>query len=132
MDGGKLREAATRKRDELVLIHILDKHCVAVEVKYHKICYKKYTSFLNHPETKDSTTENALYSKSFNRFCTIVKEQIIDNHSIWYMCRLKNEFVNTVKKGENQDASSYISIEKQAEGTISSIGIPYSKGTKQK
>ena len=107
IDGGKLREAATRKNDQRILIHILDKDCVAVEVKYHKCCYRKYTSFLDHPETKDSAIENTMYSISFDKFCTIVKEQVIDNHGIWCMSRLKTEFVNTVRKVENQDASRY-------------------------
>ena len=40
-------------------------------------------------------------------FAFIVKEQVIDNHSIWYMSILKTEFINTVRKVENQDASSY-------------------------
>ena len=37
VDGGKLREAATRKADESILREIADKDAVALEVKYHKI-----------------------------------------------------------------------------------------------
>ena len=107
IDGGKLREAATKKNDQQILIHILDKDCVAIEVKYHKCYYRKYTSFLNNPETKESAIENAMHSKSFDKFCTIVKEQVIDNHNIWYMSRLEIVFINTVRKVESQDASRY-------------------------
>ena len=35
------------KRDENILIHIRDKGCVAIEVCYHKMCYKGYTCFLS-------------------------------------------------------------------------------------
>jgi hypothetical protein len=39
--GGKLREAATKKADESILIQIADKD-LALKVKYHKQCYEKY------------------------------------------------------------------------------------------
>ena len=36
--GGKLKEAATKKADESILIQIADKD-LALKVKYHKQCY---------------------------------------------------------------------------------------------
>ena len=42
IDGGRLREAVTKTNDEGILLQILNKDCVAVEVKYHKRCYKRY------------------------------------------------------------------------------------------
>ena len=38
---GKLKEAATKKADESILIQIADKD-LALKVKYHKQCYEKY------------------------------------------------------------------------------------------
>lgn len=38
IDGGQLLEAATKKEDETILPHVLDKDCVALEVKYQKKC----------------------------------------------------------------------------------------------
>ena len=35
IDCCRLREAATRKNDESISIHIRGKDCVAIEVKYH-------------------------------------------------------------------------------------------------
>lgn len=35
IDCGRLQEAAESKNDESILIHIRDKDCVAIEVKYH-------------------------------------------------------------------------------------------------
>ena len=46
VEGGKLREAATKKDDQNILLQIANKGMVALEVKFHKRCYDKYTSFL--------------------------------------------------------------------------------------
>jgi hypothetical protein len=35
MDCGRLQEAADRKNDEGILLHIRGKDCVAIAVKYH-------------------------------------------------------------------------------------------------
>ena len=35
IDCGRLRETAESKNDESIVIHIRDKDCVAIEVKYH-------------------------------------------------------------------------------------------------
>ena len=40
MFSGKLLEAATLKHDKGILLHIRGKDCVALEVRYHKVCYK--------------------------------------------------------------------------------------------
>ena len=45
---GKIKGAATSKADESILIQIADKDMVALEVKYHKCCYKKYPSLPKH------------------------------------------------------------------------------------
>ena len=37
---GELKETATSKADESILIQIADKDMVALEVKYHKCCYE--------------------------------------------------------------------------------------------
>ena len=62
VDGGKLREAASRK-DHRVLAQILGKDCVAIEVKYHVHCYKSYTSFLTRPSTHGSTLQKDKVTK---------------------------------------------------------------------
>lgn len=45
IDAGKLREAAEKKRDKNILIHIRDKDCVAIEVCYHKCDTKGILDF---------------------------------------------------------------------------------------
>ncbi len=113
MDGGKLKEAATKKADESILIQIADKDLVALEVKYHKRCYEKYTSFLRHSHSTRSNDNEAKkseckYEESFNVFCEeFIKEKVIKQENIFYMKRLRGEFVRTVKCVENLDGSSY-------------------------
>ena len=46
LDGGKLKEAAERRQDETILVHIRGKDCVAVEAQYHRKCYFEYVDFL--------------------------------------------------------------------------------------
>lgn len=79
VDGGKLREAATRKSDESILIQIADKDLIALEVKYHTRCYEKYTSFLRHSTASQTQEQHECkYEKSFDVFCEdFVRTQII-------------------------------------------------------
>ena len=83
VDGGKLREAATRKDDQRILLHILGNDCVALEVKYHKRCYEHYTSFLRHANPKDAIKYK--FNKSFECFSSWVKKEVIENENIFYM-----------------------------------------------
>ena len=104
-----LREAATMKNDQRIVRHILDGDCVALEVKYYKRCYERYTSSVRHigPENEEVKHElhNYKYRKSFDLFCAFVQHKLIENEKIYYMTRLKHEFVMKVKNIENEDAS---------------------------
>ena len=63
LDAGVLREAAERKQDEKILVHIRGRDCVALEVRYHKICYNKYTNFLktNKSPSEDHESAGCIY-----------------------------------------------------------------------
>jgi hypothetical protein len=52
IDAGLLRTAAERKNDERILVQIRGKDCVALEVRYHKVCYCNYTKFLTRERKK--------------------------------------------------------------------------------
>ena len=81
VDEGKLREAATKKDDQSILLQIANKDMVALEVKYHKRCYDKYTSFLKETEQHDFK-----YEKSLDVFCEeFVKEKLIKQENVFYM-----------------------------------------------
>ena len=113
IDGGRLREAATTKGDESILLQIADKDCVALEVKYHKRCYQGYTEFLRRTDATENTEESKVrskckYEESFEVFCErFVKGKLIDNEEIYYMKKIEEEFVRTVAEVENCDASNY-------------------------
>ena len=61
---GRLREAATIKSDESILINIADKDCAALDVKCLKQCYKQYTSFLRD-EPKSDAKQFCKYEEAF-------------------------------------------------------------------
>ena len=75
-DGCKLREAAWRNSDESILVHIADKDCAALEVRYLKQCYERCTSCLRRGNVTHEVddTENydryaCKHEKSFDVFC---------------------------------------------------------------
>ena len=71
VDGGKLRETATKKDDQSILLQIANKDIVTLEVKYHKRCYDKYTPFLRtttQSKGKETEQHDFKYEKSFDVF----------------------------------------------------------------
>ena len=48
--GGLLRKSAEALGDEKVLIDIRGKDMVAIEVRYHRSCYREYIKVSCHPE----------------------------------------------------------------------------------
>ena len=64
IDAGLLRTAAERKNDEWILVQIRGKDCVALEVRYHKVCYCK----------SESERSVSVYEKSHDVFCKEVIE----------------------------------------------------------
>ena len=67
LSAGLLQKAAEVKNDESIIVHIRGRDCVAIEARYHKRCYQKYTKFLsNTPKESDSGPD--LYQKAFDKF----------------------------------------------------------------
>ena len=106
-----LREAVTVKNDQRIVRHILNGDCVALEVKYHKCCYERYTSSVRQISAQNEEVKHELhnykYLKSFDSFCAFVQHKLIENEKIYYMTRLKHEFVMKVKNIESEDASNF-------------------------
>ena len=110
IDAGLLRTAAERKNDERILVQIRGKDCVALEVRYHKVCYCNYTKFLTRETKKQSETERStsVYEKSYDVFCKkVIEMEVIGNKQIKYMKDLLEKFVIIAKDTENVDASKY-------------------------
>ena len=107
LDGGLLREAATKKCDDRILPQILDKDCVAVEVKYHRKCYTNYTNFLRRQGKKESDSAKPLYHAGYEQFCKEVVEKLIENKEVTFMSHLYEKFVKIVQTVEGLDARSF-------------------------
>ena len=69
IDRGDLRVAVSRKGDESILLQITDKDCTAIEVRYHKRCYQRYTEFLRHEDGEQSEMRpQYIHKESFSVF----------------------------------------------------------------
>jgi hypothetical protein len=88
IDAGLLRTAAERRNDERILVQIREKDCVALEVRYHKVCYYNYAIFLTRETKKLSQTERStsVYEKSYDVFCKkVIETKVIGNKQIRYI-----------------------------------------------
>ncbi len=105
-----LRTAAEKKNDERILVQIRGKDCVALEVRYHKVCYSNYTKFLTRETKERSETEKStsVYEKSYDVFCKkVIETEVIGNKQMKYMNELLEKFVTIARDTENVDASKY-------------------------
>ncbi|XP_050409517.2 uncharacterized protein LOC126824350 [Patella vulgata] len=112
LDAGLLREAATKKENESILKHIRGKDCVAIEVRYHDSCYKRYVSFLSRKTSSVKEDELPIFHRTFEVFANdIIRTKIIKGREIMYMSKLLHIFQNMVRKIEKLDASSFRSFQ---------------------
>ena len=105
VNGGLLRDAATKKKDDRILLQIMDKDCVAIEVRYHGKCYTNYTNVLHRPDRKAGGS--ALYDAGYEQFCKEVVNELIKNKQITFMSHLNSKFVKIVQRVEGLDASDF-------------------------
>ncbi|XP_061889580.1 uncharacterized protein LOC133639907 [Entelurus aequoreus] len=85
VSAGQLLKAAEIKKDAAILLHINDKDCVAIEVRYHRTCYRQYTRFLSlstatHTATRDEEIQP--FADSYNLFCDQVIRQRISSFNL--------------------------------------------------
>ena len=101
LSAGLLQKAAEVKNDESIIVHIRGRDCVAIEARYHKRCYQKYTKFLsNTPKESDSGPD--LYQKAFDKFCAeVIQRRIINNKEILLLSYLLRKFVNCAQEIED-------------------------------
>lgn len=90
--GGLLREAAEGLNDESILLLIRDKDMVAIEAKYHRSCYKTYTSKYLKKTDRTLATET-IYKQTFKKFCTdVIEKQIIGECKVIPFTKLLSTF----------------------------------------
>ncbi|XP_071803389.1 uncharacterized protein [Asterias amurensis] len=105
-DGGNLLKAAQLKKDENLLLHIANKDCVAMQVRYHSVCYGNYTKCVTKRVSKPP--RDPLYFKSFKVFCEkYIVSQIINDKQVLRMSKLKREFDKVVREVDDDDSSTY-------------------------
>ena len=107
VNGGLLRDAATKKKDDRILLQIMDKDCVAIEVRYHRKCYSNYTNFLHRQDKKATDSTKSLFDKGYEQFCIKVVEELIKNKQITFMSQLHSKFVKIVQRVEGLDARGF-------------------------
>ncbi len=108
LNAGHLRDAAEQKNDARILVQIQDKDCIAIEVRYHRVCYSNYTKFLTRHQLIDCEKSVPVYEESFAFFCKeVIEKKIIEHKQIRYLQDLLKQFVNIAEKMENVDASNY-------------------------
>ena len=101
-------EAAEALQDESILVNIRGQDLVAIEVRYHRSCYKDYTGFLVHQKGNKASGNQSYtsYKKAFEVFCcTVVDTCIIDKLQIMRMVSLQELFIKTVREVENLNDS---------------------------
>ena len=101
LTAGILEKAATLKNDESILLHICGKDCVAIEARYHKNCYQRYTKCVSNKSRDPGPT---LYDRAFEEFCTrIIEPRIIKNKEILFLSDLLRTFISCVQEIEHID-----------------------------
>ena len=103
LTAGILEEAAKIRNDESILIHIRGRDCVALEARYHKRCYQRYTKCLSNKPRDIGPT---LYDQAFDEFCMeVIEARILQNKEILLLSYLLKKFIRCVQKIENTQTS---------------------------
>ena len=101
LTAGILEKAATLRNDDSILVHIRGRDCVAIEARYHKRCYQRYTKCLSNKPRDSGPT---LYDAAFEEFCTrIIDQRIIRNKEILLLNYLLKAFTSCVQEIEHID-----------------------------
>ncbi|XP_071812536.1 uncharacterized protein [Apostichopus japonicus] len=104
-DGGKVAAAAKDKKDDRILLQIRDRDCVAIELRYHRSCYRSYTGYQTR---KYVEPKEQLYATAFDAFCKYyIEHKILREKQIYRMTSLRRYFGKAVKDVEMKDASNY-------------------------
>ena len=91
-----LIDAAEIRNDARVLLAIKDQDLIALDVKYHKSCYRDYTNAKTLDRIKiKNEQENekmSIYDKAFDRIVKVVRDTVVDGSAIARMSELRNQY----------------------------------------
>ena len=94
---GRIQQAAELKNDESVLVHIRGKDCVAIEVRYHRKCYYKYTKSVLNLKKPKMSLEASAYDKAFDAICTSeIDKRILDGKEVLLLSHILKKFKEAV------------------------------------
>ena len=96
LTGGQLKAVAELKKDEKLLRILSEKDCVALEVKYHKCCYKNYV--------RNYAKASSQFSQSYKEFCNVyIDRKIILEKKVYMTKSLLQKFKKIVKNVESTE-----------------------------
>ncbi|KAM4570951.1 uncharacterized protein V3H82_010671 isoform 1-T1 [Fundulus diaphanus] len=99
INAGSLVKAAELKMDESILKDVRGKDCVAIEVRYHKRCYKEYTRFLVATTSDERMPKAWEYATVYTEFCDkIIQAQLIKKQEIFRMKKLSSLFQKMIRE----------------------------------
>ena len=105
--GGKLMKAAKIRQDERLLLDIEGRDLVAIEARYHRTCYLKYTKIARDYPSKELAQQPQL-GQTFRKFSQVViKEKLIQGKEIWRLTKLNKVFIKMVKEVEGLEVEGY-------------------------
>ena len=89
--------AAQIRNDTRLLLHINDQDTIAMEIKYHRSCYKEYVhqrvlERLEDQHCMEEDTDGEGYSKAFQKLKTIIKDDILKNSKAIPMSELVERY----------------------------------------
>ncbi|XP_035998993.1 uncharacterized protein LOC118564555 [Fundulus heteroclitus] len=108
--GGNLIKAAEVRNDERILLQTRGKDVVAIEVRYHRSCYKSYTRLLSKTGTCQEHARD-YYGAAFGKFCeTVIEGRIIKNNEILRFTKLASMFVDIIQDTKKLDTKPSVSF----------------------
>src|SRR6218665_1838924 len=82
------------------LLQIRGKDCVAIEVRYHRLCHKAYTKYLlvNESRQSEPSLQRTAYDgECFKKFFLFIEEKILEQGEIVRMTKLCDVFNQMLK-----------------------------------
>ena len=89
--------AAQIRNDTRLLLHINDQNTIAMEIKYHRSCYKEYVrqralKRLEDQHCMEEDTDGEGYSKAFQKLKTIIEDNTLKNSKAIPMSELVERY----------------------------------------